>query len=77
MLFEPWRKSVLRRMLVRVHPPDKFIRSKLMDDLAAGVCKDEADAIEEALNSNVDKGPWIDLFVSISIQPGQNSALIL
>jgi hypothetical protein len=34
--------------------------------IATGVCKDEADAIEEALNNNVDKGPWIDLFVSLS-----------
>jgi hypothetical protein len=48
-------------------PPNESIQSKLMDDIAAGVCKDEADAIEEALNNNVDKGPWIDLFVSFSL----------
>lgn len=48
-----------------------------MDNIAAGVCKDEADAIEEALNNNVDKGPWIDLFVSFSPQLNQDIEMLI
>lgn len=32
-------------------------------DVAAGLCRSEAIAIQEALNNNIGKGPWLDLFV--------------
>lgn len=35
--------------------------------VAAGYHLAEIDAIEEALNNKMDKGPWLDLFVSSSI----------
>lgn len=47
-----------------------------MDNIDAGVCKDEADAIEEALNNKVDKGPWIDLFVSFSLLRSRSRILV-
>lgn len=34
-------------------------------DVLTGHCKAEADAIEEALDNNIEKGPWLDLFVSV------------
>ncbi|RAO68757.1 uncharacterized protein BHQ10_004769 [Talaromyces amestolkiae] len=58
-LISKGRKEDAIRTLEKVRPKE---------DVAAGVCKDEADAIEEALNSNVDKGPWIDLFKGTNLR---------
>lgn len=83
-LISKGRKEDAIRTLEKVRPkedvgacsstPDDFTKNKLIDTTAAGVCQDEADAIEEALNNNVDKGPWIDLFVRFSLQPDRGLA---
>lgn len=33
-------------------------------DVAAGHCRAEVEAIQEAINNQIEKGPWVDLFVS-------------
>lgn len=33
-------------------------------DVAAGHCRAEVEAIQEAINNEIEKGPWLDLFVS-------------
>ena len=34
------------------------------EDVDAGHCRAEADAIQEAIDNRIEKGPWVDLFVS-------------
>lgn len=41
----------------------RFFHTK-KSSLDAGICHAEADAIEEAMNNKIEKGPWLDLFVS-------------
>lgn len=43
--------------------------------IAAGSCKDEADAIQEALKTREDDGPWIDLFVGFPWTSSRNLEL--
>ncbi|CAL5867003.1 uncharacterized protein PFLUO_LOCUS1215 [Penicillium psychrofluorescens] len=52
-LISKGRKADAVHTLERVRPKE---------DVAAGTCQAEADAIEEALDNHVEKGPWIDLF---------------
>lgn len=47
------------RMADAVHTLE---RVRPREDVAAGTCRAEAEAIQEALNNKVEKGPWVDLF---------------
>ncbi|KAF3407108.1 High-affinity glucose transporter ght1 [Talaromyces pinophilus] len=66
-LISKGRKEDAIRTLEKVRPKE---------DVATGVCKDEADAIEEALNNNVDKGPWIDLFKGTNLRRTTIAAMV-
>ena len=41
-------------------------RVRPSEDAHAGLCRKEAEAIREALDNKVEKGPWIDLVVSFT-----------
>lgn len=38
-------------------------RVRPSEEVAAGLCREEAEAIKEALDNKVEKGPWVDLVV--------------
>lgn len=59
------------RWLISKHKKHKAVEvlERLRDkhDVQAGRPQAEADAIEEALENKVDKGPWLDLFVRLRL----------
>ena len=58
------------RWLISKHRKNQAVevleRLRDKEDVRAGRPQAEADAIEEALENKVEKGPWLDLFVSLA-----------
>ena len=45
-------------------------------EVAAGHCEEEADAIQEAMNNKMDKGPWLDLFRGTNLRRTEIAAVV-
>ncbi|OQV00416.1 hypothetical protein CLAIMM_05911 [Cladophialophora immunda] len=61
------RKDEAIKTLERVRPKE---------DVAAGACKEEADAIQEAMRQETEKGPWLDLFRGTNLRRTEIATIV-